>query len=136
VKLGLFKFSKDARSNVHSIKKRTLKMILEASKSSYPEEFGAFLRAEKGVIHELILLPGTVSGQRHAIFKLHMLPIDFTIVGTVHSHPSGACIPSDADLQLFRRYGWIHIIACMPYDRSCWACFDMTGQRRELKVVD
>lgn len=134
--MPLFNFSKDARSKVHSIKKRTLRMILEASKSSYPEEFGAFLRAEKGVIRELILLPGTVSGQRHASFKLYMLPIDFTIVGTVHSHPSGVCLPSEADLQLFRRYGWVHIIVCMPYDTSSWACFDMTGERRELEVVD
>jgi proteasome lid subunit RPN8/RPN11 len=134
--MPLFNFSKDERGKVHSIRKRTLKMILEASKSSFPEEFGAFLRADKGVIHELILLPGTVTGERHAIFRMHMLPIDFTIVGTVHSHPSGACYPSDADLELFRRYGWVHIIACMPYDRSSWAAFDMTGEPRELKVID
>jgi proteasome lid subunit RPN8/RPN11 len=134
--LPLFDFSKDDRGKVHAIKKRTLRMILEASKSSYPEEFGAFLRAEKGVIRELILLPGTVSGQRHASFKLYMLPIDFSIVGTVHSHPSGACFPSEADLQLFRKYGWVHIIACMPYDRNSWVAFDMTGKEKELEVVD
>jgi len=134
--LPLFDRSKDARANIHSIRKRTLKMILEASKSSYPEEFGAFLRAEKGVIRELVLLPGTVMGERHAIFRMHMLPIDFTIVGTVHSHPSGACYPSDADLELFRKYGWIHMIVCAPYDRNSWAVFDIRGEPRELKVVD
>ncbi len=134
--MPLFDFSKDERGKVHSIKKRTLRMILEASKSSFPEEFGAFLRAEKGVIKELVLLPGTVSGERHAIFRMHMLPIDFTIVGTVHSHPSGACYPSEADRELFRRYGWVHIIACSPYDRSSWTAFDMMGEPRELKVVD
>ena len=99
--MGLFNFRKDERANVHSIRRRTLKMILEASKSQYPEEFGAILRAKKGVIHELILLPGTVAGERSALFKLHMLPIDFTVVGTVHSHPSGAIFPSGADLDLF-----------------------------------
>lgn len=134
--MPLFDFSKDQRGKIHSIRKRTLRMILEASKSSYPEEFGAFLRAEKGVIRELILLPGTVSGQNHASFKLYMLPIDFTIVGTVHSHPSGACYPSDADLELFRKYGWVHIIACMPYDRNSWVAYDMTGEEKVLKVVD
>ena len=56
-------FGKDERANIHSIRKRTLKMILEASKSSFPEGFGAILRAKKGVIHELILLPGTVAGE-------------------------------------------------------------------------
>ena len=134
--MPLFHPSKDERANVHSIRKRVLKMILEASKSSYPEEFGAFLRAEKGVIKELILLPGTVSGERHAIFRLHMLPIDFTIVGTVHSHPSGVCHPSDADLQLFGGYGWIHIIVCAPYDRDSWAAFNIRGEPTTLKVVD
>ncbi len=134
--MPLFDFSKDQRGKIHSIRKRTLKMILEASKSSYPDEFGAFLRAEKGVIRELILLPGTVSGHSHASFKLYMLPIDFTIVGTVHSHPSGACFPSEADLELFRKYGWVHIIACMPYDRNSWVAYTMTGEEKELKVVD
>lgn len=134
--MPLFGRGKDERANVHSIKKRTLKMILEASKSSYPEEFGAFLRAEKGVIRELILLPGTVSGERHAIFRLHMLPIDFSIVGTVHSHPSGYCAPSDADLELFRKYGWIHMIVCRPYDWNSWSAFNIRGEPIALKVVD
>jgi proteasome lid subunit RPN8/RPN11 len=134
--LPLFNFSKDQRAKIHSIRKRTLKMILEASKSSYPDEFGAFLRAEKGVIRELILLPGTVSGHRHASFMLQMLPIDFTIVGTVHSHPSGVCHPSEADLELFRKYGWVHIIACMPYDMNSWVCYDMNGDEKELEIVN
>lgn len=134
--MPLFDFSKDERANIHSIKKRTLKMILEASKSSYPEEFGAILRARKGVIHELMLLPGTISGERSALFRLHNLPIDFTVVGTVHSHPSGSCRPSRADLDLFRGFGWVHMIVCEPYDRSSWAAYDGRGARKELKVVD
>ncbi|MGQ9586992.1 MAG: Mov34/MPN/PAD-1 family protein [Thermoplasmata archaeon] len=134
--MPLFDFSKDERASIHSIKKRTLKMILEASKSSYPEEFGAILRARKGVIHELILLPGTIAGERSALFRLHNLPIDFTVVGTVHSHPSGSCRPSGADLDLFRRFGWVHIIVCEPYDRSSWAAYDGRGARKELKLVD
>ena len=132
----LFDFSKDERANVHSIKKRTLRMILEASKSQYPNEFGALLRAEKGIIHELILLPGTESGETSALFRLYMLPVDFTIVGTVHSHPSGAVYPSDADLQLWRNFGWMHIITGSPFGRNDWACFTTSGEQRNLKVVD
>jgi len=129
-------FSKDMRANVHSIRKRTLKMILEASNSSYPNEFGAILRAKKGVIHELILLPGTVSGERSALFKLYMLPVDFTVVGTAHSHPSGAIHPSGADLELFQKFGWIHIITGFPFEKDDWACFSADGEPRPLKVVD
>lgn len=121
---------------MHSIKKRTLKMILEASKSQYPEEFGALLRADNGIIHELILLPGTVSGERSALFKLYMLPIDRTVVGTVHSHPSGAIHPSGADVELFGKFGWIHIITGFPFERQSWRCFDSNGEPRQLKVVD
>lgn len=111
-------------------------MILEASKSSYPEEFGAILRAKKGVINELILLPGTEAGERSALFKLHMLPVDFSVVGTVHSHPSGAIYPSEADVDLFRKFGWIHIITGYPFEMDSWACFTVEGLPRPLKVVD
>lgn len=134
--MPLIDFSKDPRANVKGIRKRTLRMILAASKSQYPEEFGALLRVEEGVISELVLLPGTVSGERHAIFQFHNMPIDFTIVGTVHSHPSGSCHPSQADLDLFRRFGWMHIITCMPYDRHSWAVYSGTGAPMELEVVD
>lgn len=134
--MPLFDFTKDDRANIKSIKKRTLKMILEASKSSYPNEFGGILRAKKGIIDELVLLPGTESGEDVALFKLHMLPIDFTIVGTVHSHPSGSCRPSGADLDLFRKFGWVHIIVCEPYDTRSWAAYDALGERRKLNVLD
>jgi proteasome lid subunit RPN8/RPN11 len=134
--LPLFDFSKDPRAHITGIRKRTLRMIMAASRSQYPEEFGAMLRAEEGVIGELMLLPGTVSGQSHAIFQFHNLPIDFTVVGTVHSHPSGDCYPSDADLALFRKYGWVHIISAMPFDMQSWAAFDGTGEPVELEVVD
>jgi len=129
-------FSKDERANVHSIRKRTLKMILEASNSSYPNEFGAILRAKKGVIYELILLPGTESGERSALFKLHMLPVDFTVVGTAHSHPSGAIYPSGPDIELFRKFGWVHIITGYPFERDDWGCFTAGGEPRPLKVID
>src|SRR2546425_12872982 len=68
---------------VSAIARKTLRMILEASRDMYPREFGAILRAEEGTITELILVPGTVSGKRHAIFQLHTLPADFSVVGTV-----------------------------------------------------
>src|SRR5438876_240093 len=58
---------------VTAIARKTLRMILEASRDMYPREFGAILRAEEGTITELILVPGTVSGKRHAIFQLHTL---------------------------------------------------------------
>src|SRR3990170_2190154 len=120
---------------VYAIRRKTLRMILEASKDTYPKEFAAILRAEEGVIEEILLLPGTISGDVHAIFQLHMLPIDFSVVGTIHSHPSGNYNPSEADLQLFSHFGRIHIIAGMPYAVDTWRAYDHYGKPWKLEVV-
>ena len=124
------------RKRARAIKRETIEMILEASRDVYPNEFGAILRAEEGVITEIMLLPGTLSGSRSAIFQLHMLPIDFTVVGTVHSHPSGSISPSGADVALFQKFGYIHIITGVPfYECSCRA-FDLYGEPVDLEVID
>ena len=120
---------------VYGIRRKTLRMILEASKDTYPKEFAAILRAEEGVIEELLLLPGTVSGDVHAIFQLHMLPIDFSVVGTIHSHPSGSYNPSDADRQLFSHFGRVHIIVGHPYTERTWRAYDHNGAPRKLETV-
>jgi len=120
---------------VVAIRRKTLEMLLESSKSSYPNEFGALMRAEEGEITELILLPGTISGNTSALFQLHMRPIDFSIVGSAHSHPVGDYSPSEADLDFFRRSGNVHIIVRFPYTINDWAAYDVGGNRIELDVV-
>jgi proteasome lid subunit RPN8/RPN11 len=132
--MPLFDFTKHMEP-VRAIRKRTLKMILEVSKSQFPEEFAALLKVDNGVIKELWLLPGTESGETSALFRLNMLPREPKVVGTVHSHPSGGCRPSDADLDLFTRFGYCHIIACAPYGLKNWSCYDGNGNRRKLEVV-
>jgi proteasome lid subunit RPN8/RPN11 len=110
---------------------------LASARSSYPNEFGGVLRAEPpGVIGELLLLPGTTSGRRHANFQLYMLPADLTVVGTVHSHPSGALHPSDADLQLFRNWGQRHLILGAPFGPGSWRAYDGNGRETSLQVVE
>ena len=79
---------------------------MEYAKSSYPNESAGLLKVDKEIPHklqELILLPSTLSGDAHAIFKLHMLPIDYSIIGTVHSHPSNNAIRSSADQTIFKK---------------------------------
>jgi len=120
------------------ITKKCLDLILESSKSTYPKEFGGLLRRdseEKDMITELILLPGTISGDSHTLFKLHMMPIDFSIVGTVHSHPSPSAQPSEADLQLFRKNGKVHIIAASPYNENSWKAYNHNGDEIELVII-
>jgi len=137
--MGFFK--KNENNNVQlqwKIKRKCLDFILECAKSSYPNEFGGLLRVdtdEKHTIVEIVILPGTISGDSHAIFKLHMLPIDFTIVGTIHSHPSVSFHPSDADALLFRKYGKVHIVVACPFTDSSWRAYDHNGNELEIEVI-
>ena len=109
-------------------------MIFEASKAQYPNEFSAMLRAKDGVITELIIVPA-ISGNTHAIMFTHMLPVDFSIVGTIHSHPSPYPIPSEADLSFFSSRGQVHIIVAAPFDETSYKCYDRDGKLLDLKVI-
>ena len=118
-----------------AITRKCLRMILEASRDIYPREFGAILTAEEGVITELVLLPGTVSGNRHAIFQTYMLPAGLGVVGSVHSLPSGVYRPSDEDLHLFSNFSGLHIITGYPFTEDTWAAWTNKGERVTLAVV-
>jgi proteasome lid subunit RPN8/RPN11 len=119
-----------------SITRRALDSALASASSAYPNEFGGVLRADPpGVISDLLLVPGGTAGRRHANFHLYMLPADLTIVGTVHSHPSGALHPSGADLRLFRNWGRRHIIVGAPFTQGAWRAYDHNGAETHLDVV-
>jgi len=137
--MSIFKKGKEPHKHIEwKIKKRCLDLIFECAKSSYPNEFGGLLRIDsekRDTIIELVILPGTISGDAHAIFRLHMLPIDFSIVGTVHSHPSYSNRPSDADLQFFGKSGKVHIISANPFDMNSWKAYDYDGNQIEMIVV-
>jgi proteasome lid subunit RPN8/RPN11 len=119
-----------------SITRRVLDSALASAFSALPNEFGGVLRADPpGTISELLLLPGTTAGRRHANFQLYMLPVDLTVVGTVHSHPSGALQPSTADLRLFRSWGRRHLILGAPYGTGQWRAYDGNGNETRLEVI-
>lgn len=138
--MGLFgkKIKKDSPKQ-WKITHKCLSLIFESSKSNYPQEFGALLRVDridKNTIIEVILLPGTISGDSHAIFHLHMLPVDYSVVGTVHSHPSSIVRPSNADLDLFNRFGKIHIIVGIsPFGEVSWQAYDYMGHIVAIEIV-
>ena len=119
------------------IDRKCLDMIFESSKSIFPNEFGGLLRVDdnKDTIVELILLPGTISGETHTIFKMHMMPVAFSIIGTVHSHPSFSVNPSNSDKILFQKYGKIHIITAYPFDNKSWGAYDNLGSSIEIEII-
>ena len=117
------------------IRRSLLSAILEAAKSAYPDEFIALLGGEKDVISELIFLP-FISGTVSAVINLDVLPIGMKVYGTVHSHPSTSCKPSEEYLTMFSRFGKYHIIVCYPFNIDCWKCYNMRGEEVELEVVE
>ncbi|HUI38694.1 MAG TPA: Mov34/MPN/PAD-1 family protein [Thermoplasmata archaeon] len=119
-----------------TITRRCLDSALACALSAYPNEFGGILRADPpGVISELLLLPGTTAGRRHANFQLYMMPIDLGVVGTVHSHPSGALHPSEADVRLFRHWGQRHLILGHPFGPGHWRAYNGNGEEIPLGVA-
>ena len=120
---------------VKAIRKQAIQLMLEAGKGSLPNEFAGVLRAYGGVITEVMVLPGTEQGARAALFKFHMMPSDKSVVGTVHSHPSGVYWPSGADLELFDRFGSVHIICGHPFTLRDWQAYDGRGRARRIDVV-
>ncbi|MGE4275068.1 MAG: Mov34/MPN/PAD-1 family protein [Candidatus Methanomethylophilaceae archaeon] len=120
---------------VRAIEEQVLEMINASSRSVDPNEFLCMMRAEEGVIVELVLLPGTVSGDSHGIIDVWMAPVDFSLCGSVHSHPGPSNEPSDDDLQFFRHWGGVHIISCRPYDTQSWRAYDSNGRMVSLEVI-
>jgi proteasome lid subunit RPN8/RPN11 len=117
------------------IAKDTLSFILEVSRSSAPNEFAGMLTSKGDLITDVVVVPGTESGDESAVMQLFMLPNIHT-VGTVHSHPSGYIEPSGADLELFERKGTYHIIVGAPFNMSSWSCYNSKGERIKLEVID
>jgi proteasome lid subunit RPN8/RPN11 len=126
------------KRRIWGIEKKTLELIFEVSKDTYPREFAATLIAKKGIIREINLLPGTISGGTMAIVHTHMQPPDITlsVVGLVHSHPSGNYSPSGADLHFFSKFGNTHIIVGRPYNLNSWQAYDARGVPIKLEVVN
>jgi len=145
--MGLFR-----SSSVLGIAEETLEFILETCADTHPNEFMGLLRAEEAssprlefhggvpgdgrVITDVLVIPGTKSGEAMASLRQEMVPANAGGVGTVHSHPSGSTRPSNEDLRTFGSKGVRHIIVGRPYDRDTWQCYDPEGSRVELDVLD
>ena len=145
--MGLFR-----SSSVLGIADETLEFVLETCADTHPNEFMGLLRAEEAssprlrfrgpepgdgrVITDVLVIPGTSSGEAMASLKEEMVPANSGGVGTVHSHPSGSTRPSNEDLRTFSRKGARHIIVGRPYDRDTWQCYDDEGKPVDLNVLE
>jgi len=109
------------------IRRSAIDSILSYAKICHPREGILLLRGKvsggKIKVEEVAIPPLSTHGFSFSSFPLHMLPIDFSIVGTAHSHPSGLLAPSTFDLNNF--YGRIMVITAYPY-----------SSERDIIVVD
>ena len=120
---------------IRGIRKDLLMLLLELGKNNHPNEFAALLTEEDGVISELNLLPGTITGSASASVLFDMMPLGTHRAGSAHSHPSGVLWPSGADLNFFPRAGKYNLIIGAPYRENSWRCFTADGEPCELAVI-
>ena len=116
-----------------------IRSILEYSAACHPKEGILLLRGKidgkKIIIEEVELPPLAIHGLGFSGFQAYMLPIDFSIIGTAHSHPSGVLRPSPTDMNKF--YGKIMIIAAYPYrTEKDVAVFNGEGNRMEYEIIN
>jgi proteasome lid subunit RPN8/RPN11 len=122
-----------------SMSAELLESIFEGAKRLYPKETFLLLRGKKskGTIHvsDLVVPPLAVYGYGFANLPFHMLPMDFSVVGTVHSHPSGNINPSSVDLNHF--FGRILMIVGFPFaSAQNVAVYDSKGERVTFQVTE
>jgi len=121
------------------IKKSVILSILEYAAACHPKEGILLLtgKTKKGeiTIEEVEVPPLSIRGLGFSSFSAYMLPIDFSIIGTAHSHPSGVLRPSSTDLNKF--YGRIMIIAAYPYrTEKDIAVFDGEGNPIRYEIIN
>jgi len=119
-----------------TMSKELLQMILESARRLHPKETILLLRGKAGKntinISEVLIPPLATYGKGFSAFPGHMLPIDFSIIGTAHSHPTGNLKPSAEDQN--HLMGKIMLIVAYPYQgRENAAIYNREGQRLILE---
>ena len=122
-----------------SVSGELLDSIFEGAKRLYPKEMFLLLRGKKSKneirVSDLVVPPLAVHGYSFVNLPLHMLPMDFSVVGTVHSHPSGNITPSSVDLNHF--FGRVLMIVGFPFTSTQnVAVYDSNGEKLQFQVTD
>lgn len=125
------------KTTVH-IPSNILDAIYAGAKELFPRESFLLLRGKKRKniiqVTDLVLAPFAVHGEGFANFNPYMFTGDYSIVGTVHSHPSGDNSPSDTDLNYF--FGRVLMIVGFPYEgKDCVAAYDSEGEKMPIEVT-
>ena len=120
------------------IERAVVESVLSYAQMLHPRESILLLRGKTGkhklTIDDTQLPPFATHGKTFSAFPLSRLPIDFSVMGVAHSHPSGALRPSVTDLNQF--YGRIMLITGYPYQsEQDLAVFDRQGNQLQFTVI-
>lgn len=112
--------------------------ILSYAIDAYPKEAILLLRGKGGkdevLINDVLIPPLATHGKGFSGFPNIMLPMDLSVMGVSHSHPSGALQPSIHDLNHF--YGKIMVITAYPFQTyNDIGVFNSNGDRILHEVV-
>ena len=124
---------------VVQIPSNILDAIYAGAKELYPRESFLLLRGKKRkgaiIINDLILAPFAAHGHGEVHFNPYMFSGDFSLVGTVHSHPSGNISPSHVDMNYF--FGRILMIVGPPFEgKNCIAAYDSNADKVPIEVTE
>jgi len=111
--------------------------IMELAHGRHPHETILLLRGTMNrnniEITETILPPFGVGGKGFATFRTSMLPFDLTLIGTLHSHPSGKLSPSVGDLHNF--FGKVMVIIGPPYKPENVVAFNKKSEKMTVNLT-
>jgi proteasome lid subunit RPN8/RPN11 len=114
-----------------------LNEMLELALKKHPYEIILLLRGKKDGdiidIDNYLFPPFASSGRSHSSFPANMLPIDFSIMGTAHSHPTGVLSLSSIDMHNF--YGRFTLLIGYPYREKDIAAFDKNGKKLKIQLI-
>jgi proteasome lid subunit RPN8/RPN11 len=123
-------------SNEVKIEKGLLDGFLALCRNQHPREIMGFLRMRDNIFSEFVLPPGLLTSRSSSIFFPSRIPLDASIEGTIHSHPSGIIQPSLADLNNVFKHKRFHFIVGYPYNSiSSIMCFDENGNEISFKII-
>jgi proteasome lid subunit RPN8/RPN11 len=120
-----------------TIRDDLLREMLNLAENSQPNEVILLLRGHKKnnvlLVTEYLFPPLGIGGNGFASFHPSMLPIDFTIIGTAHSHPSGNTKPSLSDFHNF--YGRVMLIMGKPYNLNNVSAHNKKGEEILIEII-
>lgn len=120
------------------IDRELIEEILEFARFKHPNEAIVLLRGDiqkdSIKITDYLFPPYAFSNKNSAGFPTHMIPFDFRIIGTAHSHPTGSNTPSVVDLHNF--YGRLMVLLGYPYNINNVAAYTKNGEKINIKIVE